>query len=109
MTLRANCRAAREKSCGARVIRRRALNGSPGCQPARCRRRPRVMLEFRESLRALRRDRFYSLLTILTLALAIGATTAVFSIVNGVLLKPLPYDNPDALVAINEIWRQFSD
>lgn len=66
-------------------------------------------LDLRDALRGLRRDRLYSLVTVATFALTIGATTAVFSIVNGVLLKPLAYDQPERLVAIREIWRQFSD
>jgi predicted permease len=62
----------------------------------------------RDAIRSVRRDRAYAATTILTLALTIGATTAVFSIVNGVLLKPLPYREPDRLVALREVWRELS-
>jgi hypothetical protein len=51
----------------------------------------------------LRRDRAFALLTITTLALGIGADTAMFSLVRGVLLQPLPYHQPERLVAI---WGQ---
>jgi hypothetical protein len=40
---------------------------------------------------------------VFTLALAIGATTAIFSVVYGVLLRPLPYPNPDQIVALFEV------
>ena len=67
-----------------------------------------LAFDLRDALRSFRRDRAYALTVIATLALTIGATTAVFSIVNGVLLKPLPYPDPHRLVALREVWREFS-
>jgi predicted permease len=67
-----------------------------------------LAFDLRDVFRALRRDRAYAVTTVLTLALTIGATTAVFSIVNGVLLKPLEYREPERLVAIREIWRELT-
>jgi len=56
--------------------------------------------DIRYSARKLLRAPAFTVISIATLALAIGATTSVFSIVNGVLLKPLPYRNPSELVKL---------
>jgi putative ABC transport system permease protein len=69
---------------------------------------PTFGFDLRDVVRALRRDRAYAVTAVLTLALTIGATTAVFSIVNGVLLKPLEYRESERLVAIREIWRELT-
>ena len=57
-------------------------------------------LELKYASRSLRQARSFSLLVILTFGLGIGTTTGFISIVNGVLLSPLPYDDPDRLVMI---------
>jgi uncharacterized protein YoaH (UPF0181 family) len=60
----------------------------------------RLTNDLRVTFRMIRKSPGFSLAAILTLALGIGSTTAVFSVVNGVLIRPLPYPEPDSLVGI---------
>ena len=55
-------------------------------------------IPLRHALRSLRRTPAFTLTAILTLVIGIGSVAAIFAVVNGVLLKPLPYGNPDRLV-----------
>jgi putative ABC transport system permease protein len=59
-----------------------------------------VLHDIRYALRTLHRHRVFALTAILTLGLGIGANTAIFSAVNGVLLRPLPYPDPDRILTI---------
>ncbi|MDP1570159.1 MAG: ABC transporter permease [Vicinamibacterales bacterium] len=60
------------------------------------------MDQVRYALRSLRRTPLFTLLAVLTLGLGIGGTSAVFSIVHAVLLRPLPYPDADRIVMISE-------
>src|SRR3989442_1666733 len=76
--------------------------------------------DIRYALRIAAKERGFTLLVVLTMALGIGAATATFSIVDTVLLRPLPYKNADRLMsvfmtvpsqrsnpAVSKIWDQF--
>src|SRR5215467_15086797 len=57
--------------------------------------------DMRFSLRTLRRNRAFSAAAIVVLTLGIGANTAIFSVVNAVLLRPLPFDDPSRIL---QVW-----
>ena len=78
---------------------RSALVQPPAAEPARF---AGLLNDVRYACRLLRKRPGGTALTVLTMALGIGATTVLFSVVSGVLLKPLPWPEPDRLVRLTE-------
>ena len=66
-----------------------------------------LRLDLRAAIRLVVRSPLFAGIVVLTLAIAIGATCSVFSVVRGLLLKPLPYREPEKLVRFHGSWRQF--
>jgi len=95
--------------------RRAALVALGGLDPARDLHRDTrglpwletALQDVRYALRTLRRERGFTLVVSLILAIGIGANTTVFSVVNAILIRPLPFHEPDRLVWIENRWSGY--
>lgn len=104
----ADARQEAERRLGDATAMKRELRRLAG-QRDRSRRRAmrfdELRTDVRHALRQLARSPSFAAMAILTLALGIGSTTAIFSIVNAVLLRPLPFPESDRLVEVAEVWQ----
>lgn len=84
-----------------------ALDATPGRSAGVSQMVAHVLRDLRYGVRQLIKAPGFSLIAILTLALGIGASSAIFSVINGVLLRPLPYPEPDRLVRVHEMVPEY--
>jgi len=65
-----------------------------------------LLRDLKVSIRMLLRQPGFALTAISSLALGIGATTAIFSVVDAVVLRPLPFSDPDRIVAVTTVFQK---